>query len=125
MPTLRAASQTLVPGGTVTALSSIVRLTNGCSSMRMISSGEDGVPFGMRFAVRNSGACCTREGMSFWMEVVLAELTRSLRHLWRILVEVARKYGEDRGPLIAAAISFFALLSLVPLALLGVWGLGL
>jgi membrane protein len=37
---------------------------------------------------------------------------------------VARKYAEDRGPLIAAAVSFFALLSLIPLVLLGVWGLG-
>jgi membrane protein len=41
-----------------------------------------------------------------------------------LIVEIARKYSEDRGPLIAAAVSFFALLSLIPLVLLGVWGLG-
>src|SRR5437016_65422 len=48
----------------------------------------------------------------------------SVRHVGRLIVEVARKYAEDRGPLIAAAVSFFALLSLIPLVLLGVWGLG-
>src|SRR5205814_3714070 len=46
------------------------------------------------------------------------------RQIGRLVVEVARKYTEDRGPLIAAAVSFFALLSLIPLVLLGVWGLG-
>src|SRR3954469_3401955 len=48
----------------------------------------------------------------------------SVRQVGRLVVEVARKYTEDRGPLIAAAVSFFALLSLIPLVLLGVWGLG-
>src|SRR5713226_8826675 len=52
------------------------------------------------------------------------KLTRAARQVWRLVVEVARKYTEDRGPLIAAAVSFFALLSLIPLVLLGVWGLG-
>jgi membrane protein len=47
-----------------------------------------------------------------------------LRLTWRIAVEVFRKYAQDGGPLIAAAISFFALLSIIPLVLLGVWGLG-
>ena len=54
----------------------------------------------------------------------LGALTHAARRVWRIGVEVTRKYGEDGGPLIAAAISFFALLSLIPLVLLGVWGLG-
>jgi membrane protein len=48
----------------------------------------------------------------------------AVRHVGRLIVEVACKYSEDRGPLIAAAVSFFALLSLIPLVLLGVWGLG-
>lgn len=52
-------------------------------------------------------------------------LKRAARHIWRVAVEVFRKYTQDGGPLIAAAVSFFALLSLIPLALLGVWGLGL
>jgi membrane protein len=48
----------------------------------------------------------------------------AVRRVGRLVVEVGRKYSEDRGPLIAAAVSFFALLSLIPLVLLGVWGLG-
>src|SRR5258708_5084602 len=48
----------------------------------------------------------------------------AVQHIGRLVMEVARKYSEDRGPLIAAAVSFFALLSLIPLVLLGVWGLG-
>jgi membrane protein len=56
--------------------------------------------------------------------VSVAKLELAARRVWRVGAEVARKYLEDGGPLIAAAISFFALLSLIPLILLGVWGLG-
>ncbi len=52
------------------------------------------------------------------------KIGRAARHVWRLVVELTRKYAEDRGPLIAAAVSFFALLSIIPLVLLGVWGLG-
>src|SRR5437762_4895744 len=52
------------------------------------------------------------------------KIGRAARHVWCLVVELTRKYAEDRGPLIAAAVSFFALLSLIPLVLLGVWGLG-
>jgi membrane protein len=48
----------------------------------------------------------------------------AVRDLGQLSLEVARKYGEDGGPVIAAAISFFALLSVIPLILLGVWALG-
>jgi membrane protein len=44
--------------------------------------------------------------------------------LWRHAREVTRKFTEDNCPLIAAAMSFFALLSTVPLLLLVVGGLG-
>ena len=52
------------------------------------------------------------------------KIGRAARHVWCLVVELTRKYAEDRGPLIAAAVSFFALLSIIPLVLLGVWGLG-
>jgi membrane protein len=54
----------------------------------------------------------------------LGRIARAARHVWRLVIEVGRKYSEDRGPLIAAAISFFGLLSMIPLVLLGVWALG-
>jgi YihY family inner membrane protein len=54
----------------------------------------------------------------------LPKLLLAARHGRRVVVQVVRKYSQDRGPLIAAAVSFFALLSIIPLVLLGVWGLG-
>jgi membrane protein len=54
----------------------------------------------------------------------VSDLTLTARRVWRIGVEVLRKYEEDGGPLVAAAISFFGILSIIPLALMGVWGLG-
>jgi membrane protein len=54
----------------------------------------------------------------------LGRIDFAARHVWRLVLEVGRKYSEDRGPLIAAAISFFGLLSMIPLVLLGIWGLG-
>lgn len=58
------------------------------------------------------------------MREVVGNLSRAARRLWRIGAEVTRKYGEDGGPLIAAAISFFVVLSFIPLLLLAIWGLG-
>src|SRR5687768_6687998 len=58
------------------------------------------------------------------MTEVVGNLWRSMGRVWRIGVEVEKKYSEDGGPLIAAAISFFVILSLIPLLLLAVWGLG-
>jgi membrane protein len=58
------------------------------------------------------------------MAEVVGSLTWAARRLWRIVTEVNKKYAEDGGPLIAAAISFFVILSLIPLLLLAVWGLG-
>jgi membrane protein len=52
------------------------------------------------------------------------QIALAARHGWHLTLEVARKYAEDGGPLIAAAISFFALLSMIPLVLLGIWALG-
>lgn len=52
------------------------------------------------------------------------KLFLAVRQVWQLALEAARKYAEDGGPVIAAAISFFALLSVIPLVLLGVWGLG-
>lgn len=51
-------------------------------------------------------------------------LLGGFRQLGRLSLEVARKYVEDAGPLLAAAISFFTLLSVIPLVLLGIWALG-
>jgi membrane protein len=38
--------------------------------------------------------------------------------------EVIRRFGEDEGSQVAAALSFFTLVSLVPMLLVGVWALG-
>jgi membrane protein len=54
----------------------------------------------------------------------LITLRDAARRVWRVGWETVRKYEEDGGPLIAAALSFFTLLSVIPLVLLGVWGLG-
>jgi membrane protein len=56
--------------------------------------------------------------------VSVVKLALAARRVGRVGVEVGRKYLEDGGPLIAAAISFFGLLSVIPLVLFGVWGLG-
>src|SRR5438034_282007 len=47
------------------------------------------------------------------------KIGRAARHVWCLVVELTRKYAEDRGPLIAAAVSFFALLSIIPILLPG------
>ena len=54
----------------------------------------------------------------------LRKLLLAVQQVSRLSLEVARKYVEDAGPLLAAAISFFTLLSVIPLVLLGIWGLG-
>ncbi|MDH7568966.1 MAG: YihY/virulence factor BrkB family protein [Armatimonadota bacterium] len=46
------------------------------------------------------------------------------RKVWWFLGEVRRRYMDDNGPLMAAAISFYVLLSLVPLLLVGLSVLG-
>jgi membrane protein len=58
------------------------------------------------------------------MRQAAGNLSLAARRVWRIGREVEKKYSEDGGPLIAAAISFFVILSLIPLLLLAVWGLG-
>jgi membrane protein len=42
-----------------------------------------------------------------------------------VLVRTASRFGASRGPLFAAAVAFYAVLSLVPLLLLALWGIGL
>jgi membrane protein len=58
------------------------------------------------------------------MTEVGGNLRQAAGRIWRIGVEVEKKYAEDGGPLIAAAISFFVVLSFIPLLLLAIWGLG-
>jgi membrane protein len=51
-------------------------------------------------------------------------LRSGLERAWRFVVRVADRYNADRGPLIAAAVAFFALLSILPFVLLSLAVLG-
>ena len=54
------------------------------------------------------------------------ESTRQQRHartLWSALTCVYSEFGRDNGPLMAAAVAFYGLLSFVPLVLVAVWAL--
>lgn len=48
-----------------------------------------------------------------------------IRRVWRFLTQVHKEYTRDSCPLMAAAISFYALISLIPLALIGLSAFGL
>ncbi len=49
---------------------------------------------------------------------------RQRRHIWRFLKQVFGEYIRDNCPLMAAAISFYVLLSLIPLSLVGLSAFG-
>ena len=51
-------------------------------------------------------------------------MARRVRQILSFVKDVFREYIEDRGSLFAAAISFFGLLSLIPLLLLGIAAFG-
>ena len=51
-------------------------------------------------------------------------MARKLRRVFSFIKDVFVEFSEDRGPLFAAAISFYGLISLIPLLLLGIAAFG-
>lgn len=51
-------------------------------------------------------------------------VARPRTRLLRLAAEVVVRFGRHRGPLFAAAVAFYMVLSLVPLLLLGLWAAG-
>ena len=60
--------------------------------------------------------------MSFF-KTLLARVQRIF--LVKFVVDVFARFGRDNGGLLAAGLAFFLVLALVPLLLIGLWGLGL
>lgn len=53
----------------------------------------------------------------------LSKQQRQARTLWEALKRVYSEFGRDNGPLMAAAVAFYGLLSFIPLVLVAIWAL--
>jgi len=58
-----------------------------------------------------------------FLKIILARLQRIF--LVKFTMDVFARFGRDNGGLLAAGLAFFLVLALVPLLLVGLWGLGL
>ena len=57
-----------------------------------------------------------------FFKTTLARMQRIL--LVKFTMDVFARFGRDNGGLLAAGLAFFLVLALVPLLLVGLWGLG-